>query len=282
MPVVESHCYDPSRPVLVLLSRPQTTSWILSAAGCLSDLLGGAGIWALLVKAPEPDPPLLEVEVSMRRFPANDREEEQGRCAAVRRAFDTWLRARSEWRDHVVLEEVEELIDAAILERGRYASIIILEKAKGDRDIPQRVAIGRALLESGRPVVVMPHRLCTVFGRRIAILWRDGPTARKAVMAAIPWLLSAESVDVISVVRPGKPAATLPPVLAENAVTAGLHQILVTGTPSGRELMVKIRELDCDMVIMGAYGHSALRELLLGSFTDRMLTLADRPTWLCH
>ena len=101
-------------------------------------------------------------------------------------------------------------------------------------------------------------------------------------MAAVPWLPSAETVDVIIGVRHGKPIAALSPILTERAVAARLHSIPATTRLCAHQLLTKIRELDCDMIVMGAYGHSALRGLLLGSFTDSVIAEADRPVLLCH
>lgn len=112
--------------ILVLLSRRETTSWLLSAAECLATLIGGADIRALIVRPPPSRPPLLSVEIPMRQTaPATEAEERQ-RCASLRSAFTGWLHARPALDLSIQLDEVEALIDSAVIERGRQADIIVL------------------------------------------------------------------------------------------------------------------------------------------------------------
>lgn len=148
--------------------------------------------------------------------------------------------------------------------------------------MPQRVALQRTLLEAGRPVLVMPRRPYTVFGRRIAILWRDNAAARRALLAAISWLAQAETVDVIVGIQHGKSLATLPTILADQTLAVRLHRIPVLAGSLASELLAKVNELDCDLIVMGAYGHSAFRELFAGSVTENVLAQANRPILFCH
>ena len=83
-------------------------------------------------------------------------DQEQQRCEALRHAFANWLSARPELAASTHWQEVEGLVDEVVLECGRDADSIVLEQARGEGDVPQRVAICRSLLESGRPVLVMP------------------------------------------------------------------------------------------------------------------------------
>jgi nucleotide-binding universal stress UspA family protein len=271
-----------ARTILVLLNRPETATWLLSAGECLAELIGGADIQALVVRAPREPPPMLSVELATPRRQPETEEQERHRCEEVYSAFQEWLRARPELEASTRWQDVEALVDAVVVARGRQSDFIILEKARRDDDVLQRVTIGRALFETGRPVLVMPHRPCTVFGRRVAVLWRDDKVAVKAVLAAIPWLAQVATVEVIVGAQHSRPTTSPLPILAEHGIAARLHSVPVKARSTSSGLLAKVHDLDCDMIVMGAYGRGILRGIFLGSVTDDTLAYADRPVLLCH
>jgi nucleotide-binding universal stress UspA family protein len=120
------------------------------------------------------------------------------------------------------------------------------------------------------------------FGRRVAIAWRDDARAMKALMPALRLLAGAEQVHLLAGVRTGTPTPVVPPVLSEHGVRATL-QVLAIGSGSFGELLLgRARELGTDLLVMGAYAHSPLRELLLGGVTRTVLAQADLPVLLRH
>jgi nucleotide-binding universal stress UspA family protein len=175
--------------------------------------------------------------------------------------------------------EVEGLVDAVVLQFAREAAGVVFEQAR--EEVPQRIAIRRTLLESGRPVLVMPRRPCTVFGRRVALLWRDDLATVKAFRAAAAWLTHADSVDLIRA-RQSRRAEKLPPVVAELGIAAQLHTFPTTPHSFARTALGEIGKLGSDIVIMGAYSHGALRSMVSGSVTEQVLAQMDRPVFLCH
>ena len=121
-----------------------------------------------------------------------------------------------------------------------------------------------------------------MFGRRVSILWQDDRYATKALQAVASWLTHADEVDVIVCARQARPVATLPPILVERGIPARLHILPFATGSLVRTALAQVRALGSDMVIMGAYGHGALRSMILGSVTDQVIAQADRPLLLCH
>jgi nucleotide-binding universal stress UspA family protein len=83
-------------------------------------------------------------------------------------------------------------------------------------------------------------------------------------------------------VRDAEAQPKLPPILAEHGIAAELHLLKAGGAPLGAALLRKARELGADMLVMGAYQHTPLREFLLGGVTRHMLNHAHLPVLLRH
>ena len=73
-----------------------------------------------------------------------------------------------------------------------------------------------------------------------------------------------------------------PPILAEHGIVVELHTLPVRTGGLGAALLARAHELGADMLVLGAYQHSPLREFLLGGVTRHMLTHADLPMLLRH
>ncbi len=80
----------------------------------------------------------------------------------------------------------------------------------------------------------------------------------------------------------GDAAPRVPPILAEHGIAVEMHALPIGGGPLGAALLGKAHELGADMLVMGAYQHSPLREFLLGGVTRHMLAHGDLPMLLRH
>ena len=102
----------------------------------------------------------------------------------------------------------------------------------------------------------------------------------KAVLAALRCLRQVATVLVLAGTRTGAPV--LPAIFAKHGITAELHALPIGPGVFGAALLNKAHELGADMLVMGAYQHSRLRELLLGGVTRYMLAHADVPLLMRH
>jgi nucleotide-binding universal stress UspA family protein len=193
----------------------------------------------------------------------------------------------AEWQlqkvPHVDLADV-------VMERGRVADLIVAGQTDPEWDLsplmdfPERLA-----LESGRPVLVIPYagRYATV-GRRVVIAWKRSRETARAVFDALPLLREAEAVHILEIKDHAEDANTL---ARDTAIAAALgrHGIkpeVRTSTASdisvGDEILSRASDLDADLLVMGAYGHSRFRELVFGGATRHIAWHMTLPTLLSH
>lgn len=267
--------------ILAVLDHPAATGALLDAARQLALCSAATRINALIVRAPPETMVSPSEEVLTAQREATLRAAEASRVAKVRTAFDTWAANLPagldvEWND---MDGIAELL---VEERGRRADYIVIEHPSRHDYGTSWHALRAALFSTDRPVLIVPHHHTGGFGHRVAIAWRNDERATKSVLAALRWLPSADKVFVLAGTREGATPPVLPPILAEHGVTAELHLLPIAGGPFGAALLREAHKLGADMLVMGAYQHSALREFLMGGVTRYMLSHADIPVLVRH
>lgn len=229
------------------------------------------------------DPALLDPIFEALRQRARDAADK------VREEFEhvAGLRGLSaEWR--LVADGAEA--DPAL--HARYADLAILgqlDPDRGDTDIirprPEQVA-----LASGRPILVVPYAgNFENVGRRVLVGWDASREAARAVHDAMPLLAAAEVVTVLIVdPREGPkghgelPGADISLHLARHGVKAEIECTVSADLAVGEVLLSRAADLAADLIVMGAYGHSRLRELLLGGATRALLRSMTVPVLMAH
>jgi nucleotide-binding universal stress UspA family protein len=208
-------------------------------------------------------------------------EGDRRRVETLKAIFDHWIAAPGEAVVHARWVAVEGSAAAIIGERGSRADIIVTEQpAEGDRTARQMIRA--ALFATGRPVLVIPPGTATPFGRRIAIAWRDEKQATRAAIPALRWLAGAAELHVLMGVHDDETPRDMPSIFREHGIRAELHLLPIAPRPFGRTMLAKLHQLGADLLVMGAYAHSPLRELVLGGMTRYMLDYADVPVLMRH
>jgi nucleotide-binding universal stress UspA family protein len=268
--------------IFTLLERPDTATRLLAASECLADLMGGARVDVLVVRM-RPEATIMPTEEVLTAHQASRiRERELERAAALRSAFDHWAaRARGEGRS-IQWGELEGLVDSVVKEWGARADVIVLRRPTSQDHLPAQQEIHTALFETDRPVLVVPPGLSVPFGRRVAVAWRDDRHATRAVLSALRCHVKPERIFVLAGVREGSSPPVMPDILLEHGIKAELHVVPVGAGVFGQALLARAHELGADMMVMGAYRHSPLRELILGGVTRFMLEHADFPVLMRH
>jgi len=267
--------------ILTLLERPETAPGLLVAAGHLATLMGGAGVAALVVRTPPEATILPSEEVLTAEHAARIRSAEQRRAVSLRVAFDRWAarpRAEDAW---TTFETAEGVVGEVLRERGRRADALVLERPSEGGGLLARQDVHTALMDTGRPVLVVPPGHEAPFGRRMAIAWRDDPQATRAVLSALR-LRAPERILVLAGQREGAPRPVMPDILREHGAVAELHVLPVGQGAFGEALLARAHALGADLLVMGAYQHSPLREFILGGVTRFMLAHADLPLLMRH
>jgi nucleotide-binding universal stress UspA family protein len=132
-------------------------------------------------------------------------------------------------------------------------------------------------------LVVPPEWAPRPLGRYVAVGWRDDPRTVKAVLSILRWLSKARRIDVIAGMREGALAPRLPEIFEEHGVRAALHILpLSTSSTFGAALLSKAHALRSDMLVMGAFAHNPLHDLILGGVTRHVLAHAELPVLMRH
>jgi nucleotide-binding universal stress UspA family protein len=114
------------------------------------------------------------------------------------------------------------------------------------------------------------------------VAWREDKHARQSTLAALPVLAGAEQLHVFAGVRERQSQPVLPEALADRERAPELHVIALGGRPLGETLLARSQALGVDLLVMGAYYHSPLREQIFGGVTRYMLTHAGIPLLMFH
>jgi nucleotide-binding universal stress UspA family protein len=184
------------------------------------------------------------------------------------------------WREEVGREE------EILAEAGRLSDMLVIARPMPESDVPSIMVLNAALLESGRPLLLAPPIQPTSVGRTVAVFWNGSIEAARAVASALPFLRRAEKVIILSareeaVATPGE----LVGYLAWHGISASQHAFSVGGGGGGQVAQSLLDEAitrGADLVVMGAYTHSRLRQLIMGGVTRHILHYANLPVLLCH
>lgn len=173
-----------------------------------------------------------------------------------------------------------------VAEEARLADITVIAQASDGTNAMGPV-IEAALFGSGRPLLLAPAPEPATLGTAVAVAWDGGAAAARAVGAALPFLRRADKVVVLSTGTPeaGRPnhPERLIRYLALHGVTASTHGIAVSGQAVSRALLEGAGSLGCDLMVMGAYGHSRVRERVWGGVTlDVLREPPGLPILMAH
>lgn len=176
----------------------------------------------------------------------------------------------------IVLRLVQQarLFDLTVLDASRRISDIDLERAE------------KVLFGSGRPVVVVPPGVSTFSAQRVLVAWDGGTQAARAINDAMPFLRAAEAVEVACVVGMQDMADTVAgaeigPHLARHGVNVTVNDLPAYGRVEDI-LRNQAGLFRADLVVMGAYQHSRLREMVFGGVTRSLLKDCPMPLFLSH
>ena len=173
--------------------------------------------------------------------------------------------------------------DAMLVRQGRLADMIVVARPgpAGTDATPTR-----ALFQTGRPVLVAGLAEAESLGERVIVAWNGGVEAARAITAALPFLAAAERVTAVAVRDASsddddRGLAEVAEYLAWHGVVARTHAV-ITRAPVGEVLLEAAVAASADLVVMGGYSHSRLRELILGGVTRHMLEKAALPLLVAH
>ncbi|SIT17769.1 universal stress protein [Insolitispirillum peregrinum] len=195
---------------------------------------------------------------------------------------------RYEWR----------AVDGQLLEQtslhAKYADLVVVSQFDPDGEMAdgQDQLVDHLVLDAGRPVLVVPY--CGTFasvGKTVMVAWNATREATRAVSDALPFLQKADRVNVVAVNPHGGtgrnghgeiPSADICLSLARHGVKADAQSIEAHDMQVGDTLLSRITDEGVDLLVMGAYGRSRLRELVLGGATRHVLRHMTVPVLMSH
>ncbi len=174
---------------------------------------------------------------------------------------------------------------------ARYADLVVLgQPDPADKTPTVDALIVEALFNAGRPLLVVPHGAQpTVIGRHALIGWNASREATRAVHDALPILERAEAVTVYSanpklgVTGLGDlPGADIARHLARHGVTVEVRQSASDDLTGGELLLNEAANIGADLIVIGGYGHSRWREMVLGGVTRTLIRQMTVPVFMSH
>jgi nucleotide-binding universal stress UspA family protein len=146
------------------------------------------------------------------------------------------------------------------------------------------------VFDCGRPVLIVPASgTGAILGERVVVAWDGGRAATRAVNDALPILERAKAVTVLCVNPetseddgPREPGADIALHLARHGVRVEAQYRIVSEIPTGDAILDEVTSTRSDLLVMGAYGHSRLRELILGGVTRQILANMTMPVLMSH
>jgi nucleotide-binding universal stress UspA family protein len=173
---------------------------------------------------------------------------------------------------------------------ARYADVTVLGQGRDLGGAPYDLAFlpEELALGVGRPVLVVPrYGTFETVGERVLVAWNGSREATRAVHDALPFLRAATKVTVLSIdpehdLGPRVPSADIALHLARHGITAEADWTSGLDIAVGDVLLSRAADLGADLIVMGAYGHSRAREMVLGGATRHILQHMTVPVLMSH
>ncbi len=186
---------------------------------------------------------------------------------------------------------VDDEASGGISLAARYSDLVVIGQTDPDQPLPSAMSDfpEYVVMNAGRPVLIVPYAgTFDTIAEHVLIAWDASMEATRAVTASIPLLRRAKAVDVV-VFNPSsrpdahgeQPGADIALYLARHAIKVEVSQHR-TDLDIGNTLLSMATDLSADMIVMGGYGHSRFREVMLGGVTRTILDSMTVPVLMSH
>ena len=262
-------------------NKDRTTAFSASLASYFDAHLTGIAfvLWPVI--------PCIELGPGEAKFiKEQDAAAKQAADAAVDRLAFEVRRENISWNSH----EIAISVDGApgrFAEIARAFDIAVVSQAEPGGDAIEQMIIEAALFQSGNPILVVPYVQKTAPKiDRIVILWDGSATATRAIAGAMPFLHRAVSIHLVSIVgerslRGELAGADMAQHLSRHGLKVQSTRLqMVSDIPT--TILNYMAESSQDLLVMGGYGHSRFREIILGGATRGILQGMTVPTLMSH
>jgi nucleotide-binding universal stress UspA family protein len=223
------------------------------------------------------------IETLYRAYEAGLRTDE----TAAAKAFEEAVGHKgysSEWR------VADGYIGPAVIEQARYADLVVVGQADPDAgpSAPPPDFAEEVVMAGERPVLIVPFiGVARPPGKTVLLCWNDRREAARAATAALPLLKAAERTIVLIIdppqaEEPQEPGADVGQWLARHGVKVTVQRDTAADTDVGGVILSRAADHDVDLIVMGIYGHSRLRERVLGGVSRTLLGSMTVPLLVAH
>lgn len=277
------------RTILVQCDADKKLPLRLAVAAGLAERFG-SHLVGLHARPPFQPPVMFDggVIVDMGDFFELHQEKTKADEAAAAAAFSEAMRGKkisNEWR------VVDGLLDDELVAQSHAADLVVVGQTDPDATtstppgLPQHVALG-----SGRPVLVVPHTgVQGAPGKTVMLCWNASRESARAASEALPLLKAASQVTVLIVDENAAAsgenaghAADAVRWLGGHGVKAALRRDVADSVDVGEVILSRVADLGADLIVMGIYGHSRVREMVLGGASRTLLAGMTVPVFMAH
>ena len=211
-----------------------------------------------------------------------------GRAAQAARANLEQVKSESRAgaQAHLSFREAEGNFAEQVTLAARLSDLVVFGPLNEDDRLALGEAFDATLLETGRPVLLMPERPPVRLGSKIALAWNGSIASAHAISAALPFLTRASCVEVLTVRRGAgttSSADDLVRYLAFHGVSATARVVEAGELPVADALLKAADTKEGDsMLVAGGYGHNRVRELFVTGTTRRVVAQTAIPCFLVH
>lgn len=219
--------------------------------------------------------------------PDRDLERFRERAAAAEAEFRSALSMVKDlqWRSEMTAGPPSQ----HVADQARGVDLIVVAAGTGERIFPHsaEIDVSDLLMRAGRPVLITPDGAAGLKLTRALVCWKDSREARRAVADALPILKASKKVDVVELVSEGEVEAARSRLseVGEWLARHGVETNCLASPQNGAEatqLAAIAGDLEADLIVAGAFGHSRLREWAFGGVTRDLLLQSERCALVSH
>jgi nucleotide-binding universal stress UspA family protein len=263
-------------------SRGPAGDFAVSVAGAF-----GAHVAAIAFAHDPVVPPTLMGGIPADFIESQRAEAEAAASAAIARFEEAAWRAGVSAESRLLAASMAEASD----QFGRMArrfDLAVVGQAEPGKAMADELIGETALFEAGRPVLFVPYIQKTGLELgQVVVCWDGSRAAARAAADAMPFLSRAEAIEVLIVAgERGKndeiPGADIGHHLARHGLKVDVKRIVATESDVANTILSYVADASADFIVMGGYGHSRLREFILGGVTRGILEAMTVPTLMSH
>jgi nucleotide-binding universal stress UspA family protein len=202
--------------------------------------------------------------------------------------FEEAVRREGLSADHRIVESSIGSAPNRFARIARHFDLSVVAQTAPDIALPDDLLIEAALFESGRPAVIVPYiQKDALKLDHVLVCWDHSRNAARAVADALPFLSRSQKVEIVMVTRHDAkyddlPGAGIAEHLARHNLNVDLKRLVAPDVDVANAVLSYAADVGADFIVMGGYGHSRLREFVLGGATYGMLQSMTVPVLMAH